>query len=201
MTNSSKYIACIVISIFSISYSYAQDKAPIINYYSTPDTLNFDATRYRLAWSSHPNEYYYKHEYLLENETFDHITKMILLEFLKGDFNLHDVVANKIYTLRQRKQTDKICNYEVIKSRDGKEYIIDFIISGSEDGKLNIVEWDCYRYKLHTDSAGHMGVLLLGVSYRGFGDDSMLFLKSLPEKRKIARQKMMQFEIPNIQIE
>ena len=182
-------------------FSFGQGTPPVINYFRTPDVLTFDSVNYKLVWSSHPAGFYYKHEYLPERENIDHFFNMVLIEFLKGDFTAKDLAANKIKELQLRKTTDALCNYAVIKSSNGNEYVLDFILSESGEGKLKTVEWNCYRYKEYTDKSGHKGVILFGVSNRAYDDDSLQFLKTLPQRRPKTRNNVIKFEIPAIEVE
>ena len=41
---------------------------------SLPDSIEFNGESYRLSWSSHPNPYYYKQEYLPPGQTSERST-------------------------------------------------------------------------------------------------------------------------------
>lgn len=188
-------IACLVFLGFNQS-SIAQ----VVNYYGSPDTISFNKVNYKLSWSSHPTETFYKHEYLPKGENENDFENMVLIDFIQGDFTTKDVVGNKISELQQRKLTDGLCNYEVIKNKNSDDYTLDFIMSVSENNYLKIVEWNCYRYKYYVDSAGHKGVILFGVSKRAYGKRGTYFLRALPNQRLNIRKLVLDYPIPEIQI-
>jgi hypothetical protein len=178
---------------------YGQTGA-VVNYYGIPDNIPFEGTDYILSWSSHPNEVYYKHECLPKGEKPNHFVNMLMIDFIQGNFTAKDVAGNKIKTLIERKKTDAVCNYDLIESPDGKEFILDFIMSTSTNNKTNLVEWSCYHYKNYADKEGHIGVILYGISNRGYDDDVTSFLRTLPQRRETARNAIIKNPIPEIQI-
>ena len=54
----------------------------IENYLQTERTIKFDNKNYDLVWSSHPNENYYKQEYLTNGQNLEKFKSMILIDFL-----------------------------------------------------------------------------------------------------------------------
>jgi hypothetical protein len=76
---------------------------------------------------------------------------------------------------------DKICNYKIFEN--GDEYILDFLVSETEDGLVKIVEHDVHHYKQVT-SHGKKALQLTFISERSYGDDIMPFLNSLKDRRK-----------------
>jgi hypothetical protein len=70
---------------------------------------------------------------------------------------------------------------------------------GSGD-KLDIVEWNAYRYKPYTDKAGHKGVLLFGISHRAYIEEIIPFLKSLKEYKSGQMRGLIAYPMPEIQL-
>ena len=62
------------------------------------------------------------------------------------------------------------------------EYILEFIVGDSSDGKMNIVEVDVHYYKQMTINGRNASVLSF-YSGRAYGDDIMQFIQSIPQKR------------------
>ncbi|MES2265296.1 MAG: hypothetical protein V4520_00965 [Bacteroidota bacterium] len=174
--------------------------AQVANYYGTAESINFNGIDFNLAWSSHPNANYYKHEYIPKGENSEHFKNMLMLDFIKGDFKLKDAVQLQIDKIQERKKTDAVANYDLVESPDGKEFILDFLMSTTKDNKVNLVEWSAYHYKSYTDKAGHTGVLLFAISHRAYDNDVDTFLKSLTEYRMENRKALIKFPMPEIQI-
>lgn len=186
-------LTCLLLSQSSI--------AQVKNYYNISDTLTFNDLNYQLSWSSHPNENFYKHEYLLKGEDPNHFNSMALLDFIEGDATLEDAVNAQVQILIKRKKSDPICNYRVLKNRDGDDYILDFLMGVSNGNKLSIVEWNCYRYKVYTDAKRHRGILMFGISYRAYDDLAIPFLQALPIQRKNILEIVRKHSTPAIQIQ
>ena len=172
----------------------------IVNYYNTPIDLAFNNLNYKLSWSAHPNASYYKQEYVAMGQTAEHFNDMILIDFLITDMDVKDVAQSQIVMLLERKKTDMVCNYQVVKNEQTGDYILDFVMSEGSGDRINIVEWNAYHYKPYTDKAGHKGVLLLGVSHRAYADDTMKFLRSLKNYRTETMKKLSVYPVPEIQV-
>jgi hypothetical protein len=169
----------------------------IENYLQTERTIKFDNKNYDLVWSSHPNENYYKQEYLTNGQNLEKFKSMILIDFLNGDFSVNDAVNAKIQELENAKKSNPIINY-IILEKDG-ETIIDFLISAnSEDGKeLLIVERNVYRYKkIKTKKTN--GILVFAVSKRAYDNDINDFFKELNKNKNSLIIKVGNIEIPEI---
>ena len=98
------------------------------------------------------------------------------------EFNVDELVKKidaKIAELEQRKKTDPVTNYLVAENNG--EYILEFIVGDSSDGKMNIVEVDVHYYKQMTINGRNASVLSF-YSGRAYGDDIMQFIQSIPQK-------------------
>lgn len=175
-------------------------KDEVINYFGTSKEITFSKKTYKLSWSSHPNATYYKQEYIPDGDKADTFNDMILIDFIQRDIPVAEVVKAQVTMLNERKKTDNICNYQLINSANGSEYILDFAMSESSGPTLNIVEWNAYRYKAYIDKQGHKGVLLFGISHRSYGSKASSFLKSLKEYRVEHQKALISYPMPNIQI-
>lgn len=82
----------LIVPIFSLK---AQNKNKTHDYLNIPDPIKLNLKEYNLVWSSHPNDNYFKQEYLSSDEDIDKYNSMVLIEFIKGDFNLKDVLIKR----------------------------------------------------------------------------------------------------------
>jgi hypothetical protein len=174
--------------------------AEVINYFNIPTNLTFNYIDYQLAWSSHPNEQYYKQEYVAKEDNIEHFDNMVLIDFVITDLPVIDVVRTKAAELTKRKKTDEICNFALIKNPQTGEYILDFVLGEHSGKSLAIVEWNGYHYKSYTDKNGHKGVLLLGMSHRAYNDNCTPFLKMLSGYRTDNLRALQAFSIPDIEL-
>jgi len=169
------------------------------DYLTAPGPLAFNNASYKLVWSAHPNATYYKQEYLPAGETVQKYTKMLLLEVATGNFTLQQLVQAKTAELDQRKASDPVTNYAVIRNPTTGEYVLDFVISQGA-GDDNIVEWNVYRYAFLKDKSGKKGVQLLAYSRRAYGTATTAFLKQLKTERTADINAMAAYKVPELNL-
>jgi hypothetical protein len=196
-------IKTITILIFTTLISttiFGQETKPT-NYFGIENKIAFDKIAYNLAWSSHPANNYYKHEYLQKDDIIEKFNKLIILEALTGNIKLNDVVSAKVAELNKMKETNPVVHYEIF--RKDEEVMLDFLVSSNTpDGKyLSIVERNVYRYKSIKEKNGQKCVLIFAVSERAYGDEIDKFFSKLKEHRFDLIKIVGQFEIPEITIE
>ncbi len=192
-----KTFSTLVFTILLSKTFFGQDAKPT-NYFGSENTIKFDKIAYNLAWSSHPAENYYKHEYLQQGDTLEKFNKLILVEVSTGKIKLDDVVSTKVAELKKMKETNPVVNYEIFEKNG--EVILDFLVSANTpDGKyLSIVERNVYRYKSIKEKNGQKCVLLFAVSERAYGNDIDNFFPKLKEHRFDLINLVGQFELPEI---
>ena len=175
----------------------AQNK--VTEYLNIPGPITIDAKTYHLIWSSHPNDNYYKQEYLASNDHIEKYNTLIMIDFVKGNFKLEDAINQKISELEKLKQSNPVINYKTYENNG--EYILDFIISkNSDDGKeILIAERNVYRYKLISDK-NNSGVLLFGVSERGYKENIDQFFKNLQKNSAKTIEAVGAFQLLDIKL-
>ncbi|MDB5005454.1 MAG: hypothetical protein JWQ34_3679 [Mucilaginibacter sp.] len=183
------------LSAFTIKKSDA-----VKNFYGIPETLTFDKVDFKLSASYHPNEHYYKQEYIPSGESPDHFNAMLVIDFYITDAPNKKLAELKEKELDARKKTDVVVNYEQFENTELNEYILDFILSDGKGDKLNVVEHNVYHYANYTDKAGHKGILLFGISKRGYGDDIPTFIKLVKENKIDNVNKLSSYPLPKIEI-
>ena len=162
------------------------------NYFSVSE-VTLSNTIYKLAWSSHPNAVYYKHEYLSAGEKAENFKTMVMIEAIIKDLPIEKVVRLKEAELQERKKTDKVCNYQITTNSQTGEYMIDFLMSSGD-----IVEWNAYRYKKIVDSKGNPTILLFALSKRAYGDEYTTFLTRLKSDRIDYINLVWNYNLPTI---
>jgi len=187
-----------VIVLILLSSFVAPLPADVKNYFNIAEEQSFDKLNYKLSWSSHPAENYYKQEYLPAGETSEHFDHMLLMDFVITETPVSEFAQQKKAELEKLKQSDPVVHYEFYK-KDG-DWILDFILSDSSSGSLNVVEHNMYSYKNYTDKAGHKGVLLIGISERAYGKNITPFLTALKDTRIEQLKKLVVYQIPDIEI-
>ena len=187
----------LIVTTFLLFLSIVVNSQNVENYLETEKTIKFDNQNYDLVWSSHPNEVYYKQEYLTKEQTVEKFKSMVTIDFLKGEFKVKDLVNQKIQELEKAKKSNPIVNFTVLE-KDG-ETIIDFLMSvSSKDGKkLLIVERNIYRYtNIETDNT--KGLLLFSVSKRAYENEIGQFFENLKKDKNSLIMKVGNFKIPKV---
>ncbi|CAD0224327.1 hypothetical protein [Chryseobacterium sp. JV274] len=187
----------ILLLIVPLLYVNAQNK--VNDYLNISGPIKLNQKEYNLVWSSHPNENYYKQEYLSSNENINKYGSMILIDFIKGDFNLKDIVDQKVGELQEMKKNNPVVNYQIFENNG--EYILDFLISeNSKDGKeILIAERNIYRYKL-VNRGKNKGILLFAMSERGYPENMDSFFNNLKANTSKLIEIVGNYKLPEIEI-
>ncbi|MDE7430685.1 MAG: hypothetical protein K2N34_02020 [Lachnospiraceae bacterium] len=172
-----KVVISIIISLLSYMSLCAQSP---IEYFSVGNPIKYCGTEYTLAWSGQQYEKHFLQEYLPKGETLEHYNQMFTVSIIFWDRTPLEAIQAKIAELEQRKKTDPVTNYMVVKREN--DYILEFIVADSTDSLMNLAEVDVHYYKQMTINGKRASVLSF-YSCRAYGDDILPFIQSIPEKR------------------
>ncbi|SEW47654.1 hypothetical protein SAMN05421841_3582 [Chryseobacterium wanjuense] len=192
-----KQLKTLILLLLPFFFLNAQNK--ITEYLNIPGPIMLDSKTYQLVWSSHPNENYFKQEYLSSNENLQKYNTMVLIDFVKGNFEIKDAINQKVTELEEIKKTNPVVNYQVFENNG--EYILDFLITeNSKDGKeILIAERNVYRYKLINEN-NNKGVMLFAVSERGYKENMEAFFNNLKENSTKLVEIVGNYKLPDIKI-
>ncbi len=160
--------------------------------------IKFSGESYGFVWSDKPHENYYVQEYLPKGETLERFNQMLTINVFTFEVPVDAAVDQKLKELSARKKTDKLCSYGVAKSPDGKEQIIDCVLSLEQDGKPTVAEFLVYRYSQIELSKGKKALLIYSYSKRAYDDGIAAFIKSLADNRTKVINEMISAELPKI---
>lgn len=189
----------ILILLLTIPLFYVNAQNTVNDYLNISGPIKLNQKEYKLAWSSHPNENYFKQEYISSNENINRYNSMVLIDFVKGDFNIKDVVDQKVAELQEMKKTNPVINYQIFENKE--EYILDFLISeNSKNGKeILIAERNIYRYKIISNEK-NKGVLLFALSERGYPENMDSFFNNLKSNTSKLIEAVGNYKLPDIEI-
>lgn len=188
----------LILSVFLFSFTFVADDA--IDRLSVKGPLKFNKAKFDLAWTDKPNDTYYIQEYLPKGEKLESFNQMLTIHFFNIDMELEEAVAKKVQELEKRKTTDELCNYQVNESPDGKEFIVDFIVSERKDDKIATAEFNVYRYKQVQNGVGNKAVLVYAYSKRSYNDDIIPFLTNLKADRTTFLNEMIAVTMPTVTV-
>ena len=185
----------IILSVFLLSFEtdHSTDRLGV------KGPLVFNNTSFALSWTDKPNEHYYIQEYLPAGEKTATYHQMMTIHLFDMDITAEEAVAQKVKELNERKKSDAVCQYAAIKGPDGKEYIVDFLLSESRDGNMSIVEFNIYRYLIVNTGKGK-ALLVYAYTKRSYGNKIDAFLKALAGNRKEDINQMAKAKIPAINL-
>lgn len=166
-------VCAAVFTVISGPLSARSPSPPAEERIGIPGPIKFGTQSFALAWTSHPASDQYKQEYLPAGESVDRYSSMLMIDVTTSATTAKALAGKMIESLKARKATDPVVNYDVISNPASGELILDFVLSATgADGK-DIIEWNAYRY-----SSQGKGVRMVGISRRAYGDRVDPFLRS-----------------------
>ncbi len=162
--------------------------------------IEFNKTKFSLAWSDKPNSNYYVQEYLPKNETVEKFNQLLTLNVFFMDVSVESAIQQKINELNKRKETDKACDFSVINSPDGTESILDCILSSEKNGEADIVEFIIYRYKQIELEDHKKALLIYSYSKRSYDKNIASFFENLKSERTDLLNVMIETKLPKIEL-
>ncbi|TWF38970.1 hypothetical protein FHW36_106193 [Chitinophaga polysaccharea] len=177
----------------------AAAQSKVNDYLRIPGPIQLNNTSYNLVWTSHPNNNYYKQEYLTAGDNLEKFKSLVTVDFLQGNFQPRDLASQKVEELKKLKATNPMINYNVYEKN--QEYILDFLISqASADGKgIAIIERNVYRYHA-VGNNGVKGLLLFAASQRAYGAEVTAFLKKLSAEKSKLVDAVAAYKLPEVSI-
>ena len=166
----------------------------VTDYLHTGEKITFNDTEYTLAWSSHPEEIYFKQEYLPEGRTLDDFNDMLIIDAIKGEIAPRDALDLKVAELAELKKTNPVINWNVYEN--GEEMLLDFVIT---DGST-VFEWNLYRYTLQKEKKNTY-LVLAAYSYRDeviSKEDLKTFFNRILENRNNYIKQLGDLDLPTI---
>lgn len=189
-----KYLL-LLLSVFLFSFDAKQTTDQI----GVKGPLTFNNTIFSLSWSHKQSETYILQEYLPAGEKTETYNQMLTLHLFDTDISVADAVGQKVKELNERKKTDAVCQFAALKGPEGKEYVVDFLLSDSKAGKLDIVEFNIYRYFIVNTGKGN-ALLVYAYTKRSYGEKINSFLKELASTRKSMINEMAQAKVPKLSL-
>lgn len=177
----------------------AAAQSSVNDYLHIPGPIQLNNASYNLVWTSHPNNNYYKQEYLVTGDNLEKFKSLVTVDFLRGNFQPRDLASQKVEELKKLKAANPMINYNVYEKN--QEYILDFLISqASADGKsIAIIERNVYRYRA-VDNNGVKGLLLFAASHRAYGAEVTDFLKKLSAEKSKLIDAVAAYKLPEVSI-
>ncbi|MCW2121056.1 hypothetical protein [Flavobacterium sp. 7A] len=186
-------VAICTFSLFSFQIN------PVTDFLSTGSVLKFEDQNFNLAWSSHPNDTYYKQEYLRASDNkFETYQKMLIVEAVKSNITVEQASNMKLTELTNLKKSNPLVQFKTEKGAKDDEKVISFMISGGH----NILEWNLYRYQKQTTNNENF-LVLYAYSYRNYftnKEEIVKFLEYVKSNNTKITSLINAVSIPKIEI-
>ncbi|WP_146739550.1 hypothetical protein [Flavobacterium aciduliphilum] len=160
--------------------------------------IHFQNTVFLLAKSYKPDENTYIQQYIPENELLNKFNQMMTVQVVVTNTSIHDAATTKINELIIRKQTDNLCNYTLSPSQDGRQLVLDYVISTENKMGLSQIEFNMYRYVKITLQNKRKVILLYSYTRRGYGTQAESVFRKLAIDHGFLINDMMQTNMPQI---
>lgn len=192
-----KKILCIAtIALMSFSAS----KFGPVDILGVKGPILFNNTRFHLTRSEKTNVDYYVQKYSPIYQTLERFNESITINILVRNISLEDAVKQKAGELNKRQETDKVCSYSITKDPDGKESIIDYVLSTEKNGELTTAEFTISRFKEIELTSHTKAILIYSYTKATNGKNIIDFFTNLPTDRIKFLDLINLQELPKIRI-
>jgi hypothetical protein len=191
----------ILLALSSMLLSFMTVSDDVTDRIGVMGPLVFNSENYILSWTDKPRDNYYIQEYLNEGEKPESFKQMMTIHLFVTDMSVYDAVQQKGSELTRRKNSDPLCNYQITESPDGKEYMVDFLLSENRGDEMTVAEFNVYRYKQIDLGNGKKGILVYAYSKRSYGDDITPYLIKLKDEKINFLNEMALTDIPEVKLD
>jgi len=189
-----------VILFFAIAFpSLVSFKPEVIERFGVKGPLAFNSKSFFLA-STEVSGISYVQEYVPKGDNVESFHEMMSIFVYDTRLSLDEVLKSKVAELQERKKNDPVCNYELNESPDGKEKMLDFLLSDGNALALNVVEFNVYRSREITIN-GQQGIMVYAYSQRAYKDEIRGFLAGLKTERTKYLNTMIEAKLPDVKFE
>ena len=184
----------ILFFIVALSFLKAQDDA--VDLISVPGPIEFNDTKFLLAWSKQPSKTLFRQQFLPRDERIEDYNQLLDFSFFNKEIEMELAVRQKVESIQKRGEKDKFSKVNVTESPAGDEFIVDYFISEAPENGNSYVEYNVYRFK-QFENGGQKSFLILFYSTRIYGDLKSS-AKALAKKRDQLITNMIEYKIPAI---
>ncbi len=191
----------VVMTIFAFGFFHAQDEVlsenSVTDRLSISGPIDFNGTEFFLSWSKQNSKTLTLQQFLPRDERIEDFQQLLNFSYFNKDIDLEEAVKSKITSVQKSIEDDKFGTVNVIESPDGKEFIVDYTISSSEDLKETFIEYNVYRFKKYESE--NKPLLILSYSKRIY-DDLKPSAKALSRQRDALLTQLIEYKIPSITV-
>lgn len=170
----------------------------VIDRLTVPGPLSFNENEYFLTWSKQNSATWAQQQYILRDDDFNNYKELINLSYFDKEIDLETAVKQKVEYVEKRKERtqDKYSFVGVTESPDGKEIIVDYLVTVVPQEGESYAEYNIDRFK-NFDVNGKKSFLIFSYSKRIVGDLKYAS-KALSKERNRLMEAVIKTAIPTV---
>lgn len=143
----------------------------VIDRLNIPGPLTFNENEYFLTWSKQNSTTWAQQQYLLRDDDFKNYKELINISYFDKEIDIDNAAKQKVEYIEKRKERiqDKYSFVNVTESPDGKEIIVDYLVTVVPQEGESYAEYNIDRFK-NFDTNGKKSFLIFSYSKRIAGD-------------------------------
>ncbi|WP_333851882.1 hypothetical protein [Epilithonimonas sp.] len=170
----------------------------VIDRLNIPGPLTFRESEYFLTWSKQNSPTWAQQQYLMRDDDFKNYKELINISYFDKEIDIETAVKQKVEYVEKRKERtqDKYSFVSVTESPDGKEIIVDYLVTVVPQEGESYAEYNIDRFK-NFDSNGKKSFLIFSYSKRVAGD-LKYSSKALSKERNRLMEAIITTAIPTV---
>lgn len=143
----------------------------VIDRLNIPGPLTFNGNEYFLAWSKQNSATWAQQQYILRDDDFKNYKELINISYFDKEIDIETAVKQKVEYVEKRKERtqDKYSFVSVTESPDGKEIIVDYLVTVVPQEGESYAEYNIDRFK-NFDTNSKKSFVIFSYSKRIAGD-------------------------------
>ncbi|WP_374445007.1 hypothetical protein [Epilithonimonas sp.] len=143
----------------------------VIDRLNIPGPLKFNENEYFLAWSKQNSATWAQQQYTLRDDDYKNYKELINISYFDKEIDMEMAAKQKVDYVEKLKEKnqDKYAFVGVTESPDGKEMIVDYLITVTPKEGESYAEYNIDRFKSF-DANGKKSFLIFSYSKRLAGD-------------------------------
>jgi len=143
----------------------------VIDRLNIPGPLTFNESEYFLTWSKQNSTTWAQQQYLLRDDDFKNYKELINISYFDKEIDIDNAAKQKVEYVEKRKERtqDKYSFVNVTESPDGKEIIVDYLVTVVPQEGESYAEYNIDRFK-NFDTNEKKSFLIFSYSKRIAGD-------------------------------
>lgn len=163
-----------------------------------PGPLTFRENEYFLTWGKQNSPTWAQQQYILRDDDFNNYKELINLSYFDKEIDIETAVKQKVEYVEKRKERtqDKFSFVNVTESPDGKEIVVDYLVTVVPKEGESYAEYNIDRFK-NFEAGGKKSFLIFSYSKRIAGD-LKYSTKALTKERNRLMEGVITMAIPPV---